>query len=75
MERVLHEFDTEKTVELNHNSGADFLVWNDPTEGVHHSISVGIPEAWLEDSNNGPKLEATTRNFAGYLASFILPPR
>jgi hypothetical protein len=71
MERVLNEFDTGKTVELSHDSGADFLVWKDFTEGVHQSIWVCIPEAWIEDSNNAPKLEATTRNFAGYLSTLL----
>ena len=49
MEKVLNEFESGRTVELNHERGANFLVWNDSTAGVHHTILVAIPEAWLEN--------------------------
>jgi hypothetical protein len=69
MKRVLNEFDADKTVELRREAGADFLVWDQNSERFSLSISVAIPRGWLDNSVNASNLEATTRNFAAYVAN------
>jgi hypothetical protein len=47
---ALQEFDHDKTVELLHDHGANFLAWSASEKGITHSVSRAIPEAWLDGS-------------------------
>jgi len=69
MKSVLNEFDAAKTIELRNEAGTDVLVWNQELETFSISISAVIPRAWLDNSVDASKLEATTRNFAAYVAN------
>jgi hypothetical protein len=73
MEKVVTEFTRKKVLELRHESGAAFLAWSESSEGTGRSVSVAIPYAWLEEGADVSKLEATTRNFAAYVASYSFP--
>jgi hypothetical protein len=69
IQKILLEFEAGKTVELAHESGGDVLMWRD---GESRSISVGIPQEWLENPMLAAELEITTRNFAGHVAKLAL---